>query len=310
MQRVIRIRRAPSWFSPATCWSTTWCSPTAGRGWASQAARCSTSRSAPACGACASASRASPGSDYPAAALEALARARRRPRRRPQARGPAGSAPGCSTSRAAAAWSISSDGPRTPMSRPLPTRFPAPMPGAKAFHLAPMPLERQRALAAHIAGWGESLISLDPYEPVDEDNSMAWQRGAQRGRRLLSERGRAPACETSSTIRWRALRRLGADAVGRVQARRAGRAPLRAGADRLTEWSALEGDSRGPDRRGRRVRGRFPRRADPHGEAERALEQARVSASFAIEDWGPRGLLAATPEQAEERRQARFGART
>jgi hypothetical protein len=32
-----------------------------------------------------------------------------------------------------------------------------------------------------------------------------------------------------------------------------------------------------------------------------------VTASFAIEDWGAAGLLAATPEQAEQRLRAWFG---
>ena len=35
-----------------------------------------------------------------------------------------------------------------------------------------------------------------------------------------------------------------------------------------------------------------------HSDAQRGIEQGIVAASFAIEDWGARGLLAATPEQA------------
>jgi len=44
-----------------------------------------------------------------------------------------------------------------------------------------------------------------------------------------------------------------------------------------------------------------------HGDLPRAIEQGIVAASFAIEDWGPRGLLAATPEGAEDRRRIWFG---
>ena len=42
---------------------------------------------------------------------------------------------------------------------------------------------------------------------------------------------------------------------------------------------------------------------------QRGIEQGIVAASFAIEDWGARGLLAATPEQAHARWQEWFGAR-
>ena len=38
-----------------------------------------------------------------------------------------------------------------------------------------------------------------------------------------------------------------------------------------------------------------------HRDVNRALEQGIVSASFAIEDWGGRGLMAATPAVAAER---------
>jgi ribokinase len=38
-----------------------------------------------------------------------------------------------------------------------------------------------------------------------------------------------------------------------------------------------------------------------HGDVSRSIEQGIVSASFAIEDWGGRGLMAATPAIAAER---------
>jgi hypothetical protein len=38
-----------------------------------------------------------------------------------------------------------------------------------------------------------------------------------------------------------------------------------------------------------------------HGDVGRSIEQGIVAASFVIEDWGARGLVAATPERAVER---------
>ena len=44
------------------------------------------------------------------------------------------------------------------------------------------------------------------------------------------------------------------------------------------------------------------------GDTQRGIEWGIVAASFAIEDWGARGLLAATPAQANARWQDWFGA--
>ena len=46
------------------------------------------------------------------------------------------------------------------------------------------------------------------------------------------------------------------------------------------------------------------------GDTQCGIQQGIVAASFAIEDWGARGLLAATPEQANARWQEWFGAHT
>src|SRR5262249_43056602 len=46
------------------------------------------------------------------------------------------------------------------------------------------------------------------------------------------------------------------------------------------------------------------------GDAERGIEQGIVAASFAIQDWGARGLLAAAPADAQARLHEWFGCHT
>jgi sugar/nucleoside kinase (ribokinase family) len=50
---------------------------------------------------------------------------------------------------------------------PLPESFPRAYDGAKGVHVAPMPWERQAAVAAAVGGGGR-LVSLDPCEPLDD----------------------------------------------------------------------------------------------------------------------------------------------
>lgn len=274
------------------------------------------------------------GTDYPAAALEGLAArgvdlAGVRPLGRPGGR----------------AWLLYErdvrrvihqlDGPSHDDVSPLPADVPPAFSGARGFHLAPMPLARQRSLAAALAaactsppshGSAESVpmraeglpdrrppprasdrpfISLDPFELVRDDNLAEWSRVLAHVDAFFPSRDEV---------------RVGAapdDLVTRLAGGRLGLVALKAGAagGRLVDlvagtshpWTARADRVVDATGAGDAFVGGFLAGALGHGDLPRAVEQGIVAASFAIEDWGARGLFAATPERAAARRDAWFG---
>jgi sugar/nucleoside kinase (ribokinase family) len=189
---------------------------------------------------------------------------------------------------------------------PRPAELPPAWRAARAFHLAPMPFAVQVELVDALSSCG-GMLSLDPCLPLRNDTLADWRELLARvdvcflsDDELQLDLGPPPA----------AARRL---ASGRLrylffkQAARGG-AAYDVREDRLVPWTA----------RARRVVD-----ATGAGDAfaagvltgllrgetlERAVERGIVGASFVLEDWGPRGLLAATPAQAEARLREWFGA--
>ena len=266
------------------------------------------------------------GTDYPAAALEALADrgvdlAGVRPLGRPGGR----------------AWLLEErdvrrvihqlDCPGHDDVSPLPADVPAAFVGARGFHLAPMPLERQRSLAVALAVGGHSrprpfssgsiagdagvfldrrpLLSLDPFELVRDDNLAAWSQTLAHVDAFFPSRDEIRVGGSAD------------DLVARLSGGRLCLVALKAGAagGRLVDLAA--GTSHTWIGRADRVVdatgagdafvGGFLAGALLHGDLPRAVEQGIVSASFAIEDWGARGLFAATPDGAAARHAEWFG---
>jgi len=173
---------------------------------------------------------------------------------------------------------------------------------ARVFHLAPMPLTRQLDLAHGLApAAGEKrLVSLDPFELVRDGTLAAW-------RDVLTHLDLFFVSEDE----WRLtgdvedvfLTSLAGPRLRHVALKRA------ANGGRLLDLHARE--SRTWRSRSRRVvdatgagdafAGGFLAGVVTHGDVTRFVEQGIVSASFAIEDWGARGLMAATPDHAAHR---------
>jgi ribokinase len=274
------------------------------------------------------------GTDYPAAALEALAErgvdlAGVRPLGRPGGR----------------AWLLYErdvrrvihqlDCPSHDDVSPLPADVPAVFRAARGFHLAPMPLDRQRSLAVALAAGGTSppwswstesisgnaegvpdrrpppraadrpFLSLDPFEFVRDDNLAEWSRVLAHVDAFFPSRDEV---------------RVGAgpdDLVTRLAGGRLGLVALKAGAagGRLVDlvagtshaWQGRAEDVVDATGAGDAFVGGFLAGALVHGDLPRAVEQGIVAASFAIEDWGARGLFAATPERVAARHAAWFG---
>ncbi len=242
------------------------------------------------------------GSDYPAAALDGLAErgvdlAGVRPLGRPGGR----------------AWLLYEreirrvihqlDCPSHDDVSPLPADLPDAYRAARGFHLAPMPLQRQRTLAIALAD--RPFLSLDPFELLRDDNLADWSRVLAHVDAFFPSRDEIRVGTTPDAL------------VTRLAGGRLGLVALKAGAagGRLVDLAA--GTSHPWSGRADRVVdatgagdafvGGFLAGLLMHGDLQRAVEQGIVAASFAIEDWGARGLFAATPQRATARHAEWFG---
>jgi len=179
--------------------------------------------------------------------------------------------------------------------------LPASWLAARAFHLAPMPLERQLELAHGLAPQspGIRLVSLDPFELVRDGTLTAWREVLTHvDLFFVSEDEWRLAGDADAIIPALAGPRLAHIAFKRGA--RGGRlVDLHEGRSRT--WASRARDVVDATGAGDAFAGGFLAGLVTHRDVKRALEQGIVSASFAIEDWGGRGLMAATPAVAAER---------
>jgi len=179
---------------------------------------------------------------------------------------------------------------------------------ARAFHLTPTPLACQAPLLGALAGRAGALLSLDPYDPVREDNLGAW-------RAVLALADVFFVSEEELQLEGVAEDPRGA--LARLAGGRLRYALLKRGARGGLLYDARTGEAQAWAPRVMRV-------VDPTGAGDAfaggflagllagegvtaALERGVVSASFALEDWGAARLLAATPAGARRRREEWFG---
>ena len=192
---------------------------------------------------------------------------------------------------------------------PLPAHVPAPWRRARAFHLAPMPIATQLALVEAIRAWESpaepAFISLDPHLAVSPDTLPAW-------RELLARVDAFFPSDDELLL------------PGAAQEPAAALAALAGGRLRFVAWK--RGAAGGvlysvPDQRLHAWSARAPHVVDPTGAGdafaaafvsahleglvlEHALRRAVVAAGFAVEAWGPDGIMAATRTEAESRLEA------
>ena len=193
---------------------------------------------------------------------------------------------------------------------PRPALIPSEWSAARAFHLAPMPFDVQRALlTARSCATHQRFVSIDPHLPVTEDtlhsggealaDADAFFPGEDE---LLLEGAHADPASGASSPRQRPapLRCLQARGEGRNPLRRARRALLHAGtlAQRAVVDQTGAGDAFGVGLVLAHLEG-LP--------IEACLQRAVVTASFAVAGWGPEALLAATRADAEARLRQWYG---
>ncbi|HET7293275.1 MAG TPA: carbohydrate kinase family protein [Vicinamibacteria bacterium] len=191
------------------------------------------------------------------------------------------------------------EGPSHAEVSPAPADVPEAWRSARAFHLAPMPLEVQALLSDAIGSWTGASLSVDPYELFTPTSLPALEPLLARVDALfLSED------ELELGRPGRREDELGGLLRGRLQAiafKRGARGGVLARAGRFLEWAPRATEVADPTGAGDAFAAGVLAgwlRGEPD---ERALARGVVTASFAIEAWGADGLLRATPDAAEGR---------
>jgi cytidine kinase len=175
---------------------------------------------------------------------------------------------------------------------------------ARAFHLAPMPFDRQRDLVDDLSRIGGAFLSLDPYRLLTSESVGDWRDVCSRVDALfLSD----DELEVGSRDEPRAaLRSLASGRLRFVLFKRGARGGILYDAreDRFLEWAPRAGKIVDPTGAGDAFAAGFLA-GFLRGEAlPDALLRGVVTASFAIEDWGAAGMLRATPAEAAARLKA------
>ena len=190
---------------------------------------------------------------------------------------------------------------------PAPDDLPAAFLDARAFHLAPMPIARQRELVERLGARRGAALSVDPHEPVTEASLAEW-------RALLAQVDAFWPSDDELRLEGAvedprgALRRLAGGRLRLIGWKRGREGGLLydAKSDAFIEWPPVPRLTGDPTGAGDAFAGGFLAGLLAGADLAAALDQAIVATSFALEDHGAHGLLAATREEAERRRREWF----
>lgn len=195
---------------------------------------------------------------------------------------------------------------------PGPGQIPAGWRAARAFHLAPMPLDVQRALVGSLrdprAGPANACVSVDPHEIVTEESLPRWREVLAHVDAFFPSEDELRLDDTQADPRA-SLRRLANGRLRFVVHKRGAKGGLLYDAreDRFHEWAPQAYGMTDPTGAGDALAAGFLTAHLEGLAVEDCLRRAVVTASFAVEDWGPGGLLAASHADAEARLLAWFG---
>ena len=185
---------------------------------------------------------------------------------------------------------------------PRPTLIPSKWRAARAFHLAPMPFDVQRALLTALRPHAPAFVSIDPHLPVTEETLHKWREALADADAFLPGEDEL-LLEGAHSDPQRALPRLVNGRLRFVVFKRGAKGGILYDAhdERFYSWDARAdavvdqtgaGDAFAIGLVLAHLKG-FP--------TESCLQRAVVTASFALESWGPESLLAATRADAEAR---------
>jgi sugar/nucleoside kinase (ribokinase family) len=181
-----------------------------------------------------------------------------------------------------------------------PASVPARWRDARAFHLAPMPFDVQRTLVAQLAD-ARGIVSVDPHDPLTPGSLDAWRPVIAGADVLWLGREELDLGREDDPLPT--LRGLAGGRLRYVLWKRGARGGwlYDVAADALRPWAARAGTVADPTGAGDAFAAGFVAGLLYGDDAPRALERALVSASFAMEGWGARALLAAKPADAARR---------
>ena len=187
--------------------------------------------------------------------------------------------------------------------------LPAHAEGARAFHVSPMPLDSQLALAEALAGQERGLISIDPHEPLRQSNLERWRRVLDHADLFLPSEGEVeiPGIAEDPLT---ALAPLSGGRLRFVALKRGARGGLLCDLHerRTYAWPAARVKVLDPTGAGDAFGGGFLAGWVATGQIESALERGVISAGIALEGVGAQGFLGVSPEMAEQRRREQFAA--
>jgi sugar/nucleoside kinase (ribokinase family) len=190
------------------------------------------------------------------------------------------------------------EGPTHAEVSPEPADVPEAFRAARAFHLAPMPLETQARLVAALSAWPGGQLSLDPYALVTP-STFASVAPVLAGvdALFLSE----DELELGEGDRRNILPSLKRGRLKRVAFKRGAKGGVFLDEGGLRDWAPRASEVVDPTGAGDAFAAGVWAGWLRGETCERPLARGVVTASFAIEAWGADGLLAATPEAAEGR---------
>ncbi len=175
--------------------------------------------------------------------------------------------------------------------------IPAAWSGARAFHLAPMPIDIQQALVAALSVRKDAIVSLDPYLLMKPDTLPTW-------RALLPLVDVFFVSEDEDELGEETLRDVAGARTRFLLWKRGARGGRLwdARAKQTLDWVARAEGVSDPTGAGDAFAGGFLAGLLLNDTTEQALERAVVAASFALADHGPASLLRATRQDAARRR--------
>lgn len=190
---------------------------------------------------------------------------------------------------------------------PTPAHVPQGWHAARAFHMGPIPIAMQEDIALRF-GAGDALVSIDPHELVTEESLPRWRELLARTDVFLPSEDELRLADTRSDPHA-SLRRLAGGRLKYVAFKRgaSGGVLYDVLADRFHEWEPRARDVVDPTGAGDGFAAGLLSGLLSGRPVEECLRRAVVTASFAIEAWGPAALLAATRADVEARLGEWFG---
>ena len=191
---------------------------------------------------------------------------------------------------------------------PTPASIPAEWRAAGGFHLAPMPFEVQRTLLAALRARPSAFVSVDPHRVVTEDTLDEWRSALADADAFFPGEDEL-LLEGAHANPHRALPRLVNGRLRFVVFKRGARGGILYDAreDRFHSWEARATSVVDQTGAGDAFAAGLVLAHLEGLPIDACLHRGAVTASFAVEGWGPEALLTATRAQAEDRLRQWYG---